>query len=42
MKRLRRSRLCLTATLLAASLASAQTGIREKKPVFGGTCRLCP
>ena len=26
----------------AASSAAAPTGIREKKPVFGGACRLCP
>jgi uncharacterized protein len=41
-----RSRLsfpCLIAALLAAaSLAGGQTGIKEKKPVFGGACRLCP
>jgi len=23
-------------------LAFAQTGIKQKKPVFGGACRLCP
>ncbi|HUB81998.1 MAG TPA: TAXI family TRAP transporter solute-binding subunit [Bryobacteraceae bacterium] len=28
--------------LTAASLAGAQTGIKEKKPVFGGACRICP
>ena len=28
--------------LAAASLAGGQTGIKEKKPVFGGACRLCP
>src|SRR5450759_4896947 len=29
--------------LLAVSfLALGQTGIKEKKPVFGGACRLCP
>ncbi len=28
--------------LAAAFLAGAQTGIKEKKPVFGGACRLCP
>jgi TRAP transporter TAXI family solute receptor len=28
--------------LAAASLASGQAGIKEKKPVFGGACRLCP
>ena len=28
--------------LAAASLVSGQPGIKEKKPVFGGACRLCP
>ncbi len=28
--------------LFAALFAGAQTGIKEKKPVFGGACRLCP
>ena len=28
--------------LAAASLVSGQTGIKDKKPVFGGACRLCP
>jgi uncharacterized protein len=28
--------------LAAASLAVGQTGIKERKPVFGGACRLCP
>ncbi len=29
--------------LLAATLlASGQTGIKEKKPVFGGACKICP
>jgi uncharacterized protein len=28
--------------LAATSLAIAQTGIKEKKPVFGGACRICP
>jgi para-nitrobenzyl esterase len=26
----------------AACLATAQTGIRDKKPVLGGACRVCP
>ena len=30
------------AVLAVASLAVGQTGIKEKKPVFGGACRLCP
>ena len=34
---------CLIAVLLAvASISGGQTGIQEKKPVFGGACRLCP
>ena len=35
----------MTRFLIVALLAltvTAQTGIREKKPVFGGACRLCP
>lgn len=28
--------------LLAASFATGQSGVQEKKPVFGGACRLCP
>jgi TRAP transporter TAXI family solute receptor len=28
--------------LVLAWIAGAQTGIKEKKPVFGGACRLCP
>ena len=33
----------LIPVLLAATfLAAGQTGIKEKKPVFGGACRLCP
>jgi len=28
--------------LAAAFVAGAQTGIKEKEPVFGGACRLCP
>jgi uncharacterized protein len=33
----------LIAALLAfASLAGGQNGIKEKRPVFGGACRLCP
>ena len=27
---------------VAASAASGQTGILDKKPVFGGACRICP
>ena len=30
------------ALLAAAALTFGQTGIKEKKPVFGGACRLCP
>src|SRR5450631_2647671 len=34
---------CLISLLLAASsLAPGQSGIKDKKPVFGGACRLCP
>ena len=33
----------LVAVLLAgAFLAIGQTGVKEKKPVFGGACKLCP
>lgn len=33
----------LAAVLLAAAaLAAGQTGIQDRKPVFGGACRLCP
>jgi uncharacterized protein len=28
--------------LAVASLAVGQTGIEQKRPVFGGACRLCP
>ncbi|MBS1872615.1 MAG: TAXI family TRAP transporter solute-binding subunit [Acidobacteria bacterium] len=28
--------------LLAAALAGGESGIKDKKPVFGGACRLCP
>jgi len=28
--------------LTAVSSAAGQTGIQEKKPVFGGACRICP
>jgi uncharacterized protein len=35
--------LCVIPFLLATALvASAQTGIKDKKPVFGGACKLCP
>jgi hypothetical protein len=34
------TRLLLSALLAIAAIA--QTGIKEKKPVFGGACRLCP
>jgi hypothetical protein len=34
---------CLIAVFFAASsISSGQTGIQEKRPVFGGACRLCP
>jgi len=43
MRRLRLSvRYLIPALLAVAWLASAQSGIKEKKPVFGGACRLCP
>jgi uncharacterized protein len=29
-------------TLAASFVAAGQSGIKEKKPVFGGACRLCP
>lgn len=32
----------IAAVLAASLLATAQTSIRDKKPVFGGACRLCP
>jgi len=32
----------IPALLAVASLASGQSSIREKRPVFGGACRLCP
>jgi len=32
----------ITLLLAAMSLAAGQTGIKEKKPVFGGACKLCP
>ena len=32
----------IVALLAATALAGGQTGIPEKKPVFGGACRLCP
>jgi uncharacterized protein len=42
-RRLRLTATCLIVLLLAASsVAVAQTSIQEKKPVFGGACRLCP
>ena len=34
------TRLLISALLAIAAMA--QTGIKEKKPVFGGACRLCP
>jgi len=42
MAQLRCFRYRIPALLAAASLAGGQTGIKEKKPVFGGVCRLCP
>ena len=43
MSKMRVSISCLIPTLLAAAfLATAQTSIQEKKPVFGGACRSCP
>ena len=32
----------IVALLAATTFAGGQTGIPEKKPVFGGACRLCP
>ena len=32
----------IVALLAGATFAGGQTGIAEKKPVFGGACRLCP
>ena len=32
----------IVALLAAAIFAGGQTGIKEKKAVFGGACRLCP
>jgi uncharacterized protein len=41
--KLRHSFLCLIPVLLAVAFtASAQTSIKEKKPVFGGACKVCP
>jgi TRAP transporter TAXI family solute receptor len=43
MSKSRVSYLCVIPLLLATALvADAQTGIKEKKPVFGGACKLCP
>ena len=43
MLRARLSFLWVIPLLLATTLAaSAQTGIKEKRPVFGGACKLCP
>jgi TRAP transporter TAXI family solute receptor len=43
MSKFRFSFVCLNLLLfVAASVANGQTGIKEKKPVFGGACRLCP
>jgi uncharacterized protein len=32
----------VVALLAVTTFAGGQTGIRDKKPVFGGACRLCP
>jgi TRAP transporter TAXI family solute receptor len=32
----------IAAVLAATSLAGGQTGIKAKKPVFGGACKVCP
>ncbi len=32
----------IAALLTAASLTAAETGIEQKKPVFGGACEICP
>ena len=32
----------IAALLAAASLAAGETGIEQKKPVFGGACEICP
>jgi uncharacterized protein len=43
MSKFRFSLACLILlSFVVTSTASGQTGIREKKPVFGGACRLCP
>ena len=43
MSRFRTSIPSLIATVLAiATFAGGQTGIPQKRPVFGGACRLCP
>jgi TRAP transporter TAXI family solute receptor len=43
LSKIRLAMFCLVPVLLAtASLAAAQSGIKEKRPVFGGACRLCP
>ncbi|MGA3135601.1 MAG: TAXI family TRAP transporter solute-binding subunit [Terracidiphilus sp.] len=43
MSRFRLSFSCGMAVLLAAaSISGGQTGIQQKRPVFGGACRLCP
>ena len=43
MSKLRFSFPCAIPLLLSAAFfAGAQTSIKEKKPVFGGACRLCP
>jgi uncharacterized protein len=41
MSKIRFSFVCLI-LFMAASTINGQTGIKEKKPVFGGACRLCP
>ena len=42
MSRLRVSLPSLTVALLAATALAGQTGIKAKKPVFGGACKVCP
>ena len=42
MSKLRLAATCLFLLLLAIFPCAGQTGIKDKKPVFGGACRLCP
>ena len=42
MSRVRVSFPSLMVALLAATALAGQAGIKEKKPVFGGACKICP